>query len=407
MKKKLVVLVGGYYPYYGNPMGNVLESFVVELNHRFDVTVLALKRNATHKRIEPLNYKGSRVITISSALHEAVLRNNIIVKMLLRLLSFCKLGRFDDYWIGMMSKGLSQLYKVAPFEGILSLGFPMQMHEAARKFRLRHPAVRWVTYSTDSCYGNPNLVRIGNEVIRRIAISRLVQREEAFRNAADYNFVSREIFVYTAAALRQVNGKCDILDYTVSPKRQECNALQGSCLRIVYAGGMSSQMRDPSYFLRVFCSLPKSMNIRLDVYFLGEKPEALIQAERASPERIIVHPAVSPQEIERIYEHDADVLLNLGNNCDVFSPSKLFGYISTGKPIIDVYYPGRPSNPVVMRHPFVLRMENYGRLDHDVISLQNFLVGAKGKRLSFDEIKKLYADYAPEAVVEKIAKALN
>lgn len=408
MKKKLVIVVGGYYPFYGNPMGIVLEQIVPHLVSMYDVMIISLKRSAQQIDTRPCWHNGANVITITSFLHEILLRNNAIVKSCYRLFARMKMGRFEDYWIGMMANGLERLYAKYPFDGILSLGFPMQMHEAAKRFKLNHPAIKWVTYSTDSCYDNTNLTCIHNPWLKNIAVSRLVQRERAFREMADYNFVSREIFNSTPEALKFVKDKCDVLDYTILPKKQDLDSsFTDNIVRIVYAGGMPTKMRDPSYFLKVFCSLSPSINARLDVYLIGEKPEALRIAEMALPGKVVVHPAVKHSEIERIYEHEADVLLNLGNNSDVFCPSKLFDYISTGKPIIDVYYNGSLPNPAILRYPLAFRLKNYGNIEQDVNSLNKFINQTMASRLSEERLRELYPDYLPEFVAKKIDRALN
>ena len=408
MKKSLVVLVGGYYPYYGNQMGIVLENLVAPLASKFDLTILALKRNIEQKNVQLFLHKGAKVITVTSVLHEALLRRNFFARLYCRILSYIKLGRFEDYWIGLMRKRLETLYKSCPFDGILSLGFPMQFHEAAMKFRDDHPSVKWITYSTDSCYGNSNLVSVKNRLIKRIVIAKLVRRELSYRKKADFNFVSREIFNFTSASLFPVKDKCEIFDYTVSPMSSQFNSINTSdTIRIVYAGGIPVKMRDPSYFLDVFCSLIGYMNVRLDVYLAGEMPKVLCHAVKNFPQNVFVHSAIGHDEILRIYDQDADVLLNLGNDSDVFSPSKLFDYISTGKPIIDVFYKGRIPNPVIQMYPLVFRMENYGSIKRDIALLRKFLEKVKNHRLSAPQIKEIYGGYSPEVAVERIERVLR
>ena len=406
MKKKLVILVGGFYPYYGNPMGIVLDNLLLSLVDKFEVTILTLKRNAAQTDIKPFIYKGAAIITVTSMMHDALLRRNCFIKFWCRLSSVFRIGRFEDYWISMMKRELESFYKTSPFHAILSLGFPMQMHEAAMMFRKKHPDVKWVTYSTDSCYGNSNLVNIRNRVLKSFAVSKLVNRERRFRNNADYNFVSREIFNSTAFDLQSFKDKCEILDYTVSSKLQGASVKNDDVIRIVYAGGMPVKMRDPSYFLKVFCALPASTGVRLDVYLIGAKPKALCDAEKALPEKVSVHQSVAHNEIERIYDQNADVLLNLGNDSDAFSPSKLFDYISTGRPIIDVYYHGRIPNVAIMRYPLAFRLENYGNVCEDAKSLLGFLIKIKDRRLTQEQISQIYTDYSPKAAVEKVAMVL-
>ena len=109
----------------------------------------------------------------------------------------------------------------------------------------------------------------------------------------------------------------------------------------------------------------------------------------------------------KVYDQDADVLLNLGNDSDVFSPSKLFDYISVGKPIIDVFYKGRIQNPVVQKYPLVFRMENYGNVKRDAVLLRDFFEKVKNNRLSAAQIREIYREYSPKAAVDRIERVLR
>jgi hypothetical protein len=149
------------------------------------------------------------------------------------------------------------------------------------------------------------------------------------------------------------------------------------------------------------------MNVRFDIYLAGKKPDALCRAEKKFPNNIFVHSTVGHEEILKVYDRDADVLLNLGNDSDVFSPSKLFDYISVGKPIIDVFYKGRIPNPAVQKYPLVFRMENYGNVKQDTVLLCEFLKRVKNDRLSMVQIKEIYEDYSPYTLVEKINQKLQ
>lgn len=406
MKQKLVVLVGGYYPYFGNPMGIVLDNLVDALVDKFDVTILAVKRNSAHTDSSQFFHKGAKVVTITSKMHDLLLQQNRFAKSWCRILSWVKFGRFEDYLIDMMFKAMVYVYENNPFDVIMSLGFPMQLHEAAMKFRNKYKNVKWITYSTDSCYGNSNLVSYRNAILKKVAVSRLIRREYVYRRNADHNFVSREIFNSTAESFQHVSDKSTILDYTILPKKQVESVVKNEVLHIVYAGGMPLKMRDPSYFLGILCALPNALKVQLDVYLIGAKPSALLEAERMFPQRVVVYDAVSHDEIDNIYNQRADVLLNLGNDSDVFSPSKLFDYVSTGLPIIDVYYKGRASNPVVSKHPMALRIENYGEKIDDFEALHEFLVRVRGLRLTTCQIKRIYSEYSPEEAVRKILEVL-
>ena len=65
-----------------------------------------------------------------------------------------------------------------------------------------------------------------------------------------------------------------------------------------------------------------------------------------------------------------DVLLNISNDMDQSFPSKVFDYLSTGKPILDFTYPGRAKNVLFEKHPCYLDVEMFGDSEKDTIKIQ-------------------------------------
>ena len=100
---------------------------------------------------------------------------------------------------------------------------------------------------------------------------------------------------------------------------------------ILYVGTIPGHIRNPKYFLEAFS---KVNNKDLQLTIIGPSTcESLIQDYVIKDKRIKRIQSVPHSEaIERI--KTADILLNLGNNLTTMTPSKIFEYISAGKPII-------------------------------------------------------------------------
>lgn len=118
---------------------------------------------------------------------------------------------------------------------------------------------------------------------------------------------------------------------------------------ITYVGSIPSHIRNPKYFLDVFRALN---NAKIILQIIGPSTcEPLIQQYLKSDKRIKRIQSVPHSEALEIIAN-SDMLLNLGNNLTTMMPSKIFEYISTGKPII--------STAPITNEPCIKYLEKYG-----------------------------------------------
>lgn len=102
----------------------------------------------------------------------------------------------------------------------------------------------------------------------------------------------------------------------------------------------------------------------------------------------------------------ADFLLNFSNDADQFSPSKIFDYVATGRPILNVAYPNRKVNDVLLRNPLSLTVVNYGDVHKSAKEVEAFIVKNGGERLGYDELRSLYSEYLPENALKALMNRL-
>ena len=74
----------------------------------------------------------------------------------------------------------------------------------------------------------------------------------------------------------------------------------------------------------------------MDLYFVGELYRSFNDDIKNISKNIHFLGKKRKEDIIRIYQ-EADILVNIGNSIDNQMPSKIFEYISTGKPILNFY----------------------------------------------------------------------
>lgn len=407
-KPHLVVLVGGYYPSGSNPMGGILEKLTFELTKHYRVTILTVRQLGQH-HLREYSHQGATVFAVSSLWHDwkdAQGKYSALKAALVKI--YCKAralvsgGSSQDYYADMMYRRLEKLYKEDAFQCVLSLSFPFQLHVAARKFKCSHPWVGFVTYSTDTHSENIHSTRVPLKIFRDCVSWRRKKKEMQCYKKADYNFFSREIISTQERFLKPIAEKSDFIDYVMPCGNAELipDDWNKDKINLLFAGRVGRPMRDPSYFAKIISLLPDDLNVVLHLYLIDGSSDFFTD-DAVSSDKVMYHRPVSSREMLMLM-NAADVLVNIGNNSDVFMPSKVFDYISTGRAIINVRYGTHELNPVLAKYPLLLDIVNYENAELDANRVAEFCKMSQGRKLARSEIDALYSRYTQGKIVEKL-----
>lgn len=103
---------------------------------------------------------------------------------------------------------------------------------------------------------------------------------------------------------------------------------------LLYTGTFYKDIRNPELLIQIIAALPD----KVVLHICGIVGESFLKKHQdlISKGRIVLHGNVSHQILYNAII-DCDYLVNYGNLTEFLLPSKLISYISTGKPIINVY----------------------------------------------------------------------
>lgn len=413
MKKHLVILLGGYYPTYSAP-GLVIEKMLPELKKHFRLTLVTVRR-VVHELGREFDYQGVRVIEHSYALNDRVVESRCLGgtsfrfwRVLEKFLKMLQSGVETHAWnTAKALDSLEMLYREDPFSSLLAVAFPIEALQTGMLFKRVHQEVRFVTYSTDTWYRHPVLASLRNRIFFS---NRIVRKERDAYRGADYCFFSQEIYRDSKEFLYPISGKAFPLKYIVAPPSDKIEFGAGDGKKhIVYAGTFSKIFRNPQYFLEVLDFLFKNYRLEMciDFYLTTQACADMVKAlKERYPGKVFLYPPVSGDEIKRIIRK-ADILLNFSNDLDSFSPSKIFDYLATGRPIIDVVYKGRVQNDIFKKYPVLLEIENAGNIEADAVKLFKFVGSSSEIQLQSGQIADVYSEYLPSAALAELIGRLN
>lgn len=174
----------------------------------------------------------------------------------------------------------------------------------------------------------------------------------------------------------------------------------------IYTGNLDLNMRNPQYACKIFSTL-QIKNLSLNFYSAGNC-EQIINEYKSTSSIIKQHGFVSHSEsIDAIKK--AKFLVNIGNNATDMVPSKLFEYISTGKPIIHFYYDENDSClPYLSEYPLslIIKMDE-AKIDKNRILVSEFIESHRFyEPMNIIEIESIFKKNTPKYTTQLIERIL-
>ncbi len=203
-----------------------------------------------------------------------------------------------------------------------------------------------------------------------------------------------------------IANKCHIfhmplIDVTNSiNKRESYNKEEINC---VFTGLIYLGIRDPGYTIKLFNELGKGGKIKLHLYG-PERKDVPYECSDA----IVFHRKVNMDEAKQIIQN-ADFLVNIGNKMSNQIPSKIYEYISTGLPIINIYKNSNcPSLKLVEKYTNSISvLEDFDMFDSQLKCLDDFIKLHLNKYIDNKIIEKYYYYYFPQNVSKEFSTYLN
>ena len=406
-KPKVLVIALEYYPIQ-NANTAITGKLVSHLCDRFDFVIAAQN---IHNGPEKETVQGIPVVR--TPFHAYSKRdktdNNTasdLARMVyLKLVSKYKGDEIKRKNVYFFVRDIGKLVNMEEIDLIVSFSNPFESHYCASLLAEKH-GIPWIAYYLDPYFSNAtydkrDLLKRKNTEAKRLAYASKVLltypiNEDYRRLGIDF----RDKVVMTEMPGITAN------DTPETEKNPMAPVKTGDKCSCYFVGNLYKDIRTPDAAIQAFSLLTEEA----DLFFVGETYRFLQDKMNGPLHNVHFLGRKSKEEVAQIYK-EADILVNIGNAIDNQMPSKIFEYISTGKPILNFYkVPNCPTLKYLNNYPLALNIFEQDVL-HDTIScskmIKAFCLQNKGKTVPAAWIRERFKGNTDEAVASFLGEQMK
>lgn len=397
-KPKLLIISKEYWP-TSNATVTCLANIIMGLKEEYDVTLVTSSKVLTQTKKTSVD--GIEVVSMgdfSNALLQFGKQYSIpVISKLCRGIHYLYSINSERNWAKVGYK-LTNYFDLNTFESVVSITMPYLNLEATHHIKKNWPHLKHSSIVLDLYANNPSLLIDDLEHNKKEI--RLHQEKEWF-DSLDLLITTQE---FLGSFKKDHSGKDSntlvIKHPLVYDLRVENNRPVHEGIHMIYTGNFYAQLRDFSHVKTLVQNLRiKDLNIQLHVY--GTKEAEVIDG--------MVYHGLVPKKQALMAIKQSDILLNIGNVSDTQIPSKIFEYISTGKPILNLYTLNDDlCKNILLDYPLscsvsVNHLNQESTIQDIIVWIQTYAQ----QSVEFSLIKEKFVDYTPEVVNQQIIQAMK
>ena len=419
--KHIVFILGNYYPFY-SAVGNCAEKVISSLKEEYKVSVISTKNSVELEDFEV--YNGYEIHRVESKFQKEFnslsvnAESNRIDKFKFTLCRVKNLIKFlfrpesvDQSLTTLYVNKLNDVNTKEKIDVVVPLIFPIESAVAAMKFqKLTGSNCYIIPYWFDNFANSVSLHRFN--LNRRLKYKRNRAIELELVNNAKSIIAMHPLQEHFNSTLPySLYKKIKFTEHPLLLERDlKRRVIESDKIRFAYTGGLFKGVRTADGCLNVFSELAKLINIKVDFYCFGTGASAVDLYEKQSPKYFQNYGMVSRTVAEQAVT-DADILISIGDVEGKQLSSKIFDYLSLGKPIVHfAYVESCVNSKILMKYPLSLTIQLRQDNQYEAVILNSFVKfcnEVKGKRLDFGQVSNIYPEAIPQTTAKLFSKIIS
>lgn len=406
MKKSYVFVLGSYYPLY-SAVGVCLKGIAEKLSLSNDVFVICEKNAYGQKPYQ--KYKNQTIIRVESKdkkILNTLNHGNVnfikIKKIIIRAKNYLK-AIFKKKNLNETNVALyyDAICKIDKIDYLIPLCLPMEGVVAAVKYKKeKNNMIKLIPYLFDPFSDNVALHRL--KINKKIKYKRHLEIEREMVETADHILAMEHLRLHFQREFKNDLKKLIFLEHPLFEKRKVKKILKTSSdVSCIYAGSLIKKIRNPQYFLKLFCEVCKRKdNIKIDMYIAGNCNGLVKKYFKKQKEQVSIHDFLPQNELQEKIEA-ANMIIIIGNSNLNQSPSKVIESISIGKPIVYFYKNKMDTALKILKdYPASLCIyESDDFLEKNIDQFIDFVEKYKNYYVNIKDIFQKYLQFTPEYTI--------
>lgn len=417
--KHVVFVVGNYYPDY-SAVGNCAEKVISLLKNDYHITVVSVKNRADLISNEAFN--GFNIHRVESSyqkkLNNITTKNSFFAKSKLykeRLLNLIKFlfrrESIDPHLVKSYLSKLITLNKEREIDVLIPLVFPFESVMASIAFKDKvNSNCSLIPYLFDNFSNSASLHRFN--INRNVKFARNRALESLMLEQSSKIFAMhplRNHFESTITPSEQA--KISYIEHPLLLERDFTKSHKVlNDITFTYTGGLFRGVRTANGCLTLLDKVSNSIPLNVRFYCFGNDLNAINRFSENKPEIFKNYGKVQRDIAEKAID-EADILISIGDVEGKQLSSKIFDYLSMGKPIIHFSYVENCVNSQLLkRYPLAFIVlqnvkNNYSESLAEDVSI--FAKNVKGKAMKFSDVAKIYPEALPETTAKLFKEYIN
>ena len=417
---KIVFITGSYYPYF-SAIGKCIYNLANELEKSHEVIVISNMTTLNDSHVDIFqSHKIIRVRTFAMEKRDnliGVKPNSSFLKNAIRKIKLFLL-RSSGFFEVISSRTTIQKDLVNEYMNALSIlddvdviiptCYPFEAIFAAQKYRNNYNKnIIIVPFLFDKFSESPTLHRTKLNKILKYKKNLLLE-EDMIKDSKKVLYVDswvehlKEHFVSYKEKLIHVEHPL-LVDYNFGVAKNKSKG-GSDFIEVIYTGVLDKKVRPPLRTLNIIANIiERDSRFRFHFYVLGNCGNDIDKFHKKYPKNIINHGQVkSDVSLHEIMK--SNILLSIGNTDVSLIPSKIFEYMSSGKPIIHFYNSEEDRiNSMLDDYGLGYCVKQDNNMSGETIdNIINFCDINQNVTKSFEEVKEIFYKATPQFITEKI-----